>query len=165
MFDYMVGNKYEDFRGQEMLKVDITDMGIILFISYNNPTKKEIDNISSGVFQFELAYIHGIIFFLFKFGSEEWIDLPYTPHLSKNLHSIEPVGYSGGYTLNIIFSNALTGEICSIGKVTLDYMLSRYLQELVETELEKKFDVALYDNTLNQIYSKYTTQDLLRIKL
>ena len=39
------------------------------------------------------------------------------------------------------------------------------LKEFIEDELKKEFDIRLYDLNLRKVYSRYSTQDLLKYKL
>ena len=43
---YQVGSKYGELVGEEGIKIDVTDSGIIMNVKFFNPSSKEIKNIS-----------------------------------------------------------------------------------------------------------------------
>lgn len=132
---YELGKKYDDLKGQEGIKADFADTGMVLSIKYNKPTLKEVNNIKSGEFNFKTIIIDNVIFFLFKFGNEQWMDAPYTPHLSKHLSKLENLEDGKGYSLSVILSDATTGEAQALRLLGLDTKTSKAIKHLIETQI------------------------------
>lgn len=160
---YELGKKYDDLKGPEGIKADFTDTGMVLSIKYNKPTLKEVNNIKSGEFNFKTIIIDNIIFFLFKFGNEQWMDAPYTPHLSKHLSKLEQLEDGKGYSLSVILSDATTGEAQALRLLGLDTKTSKAIKHLIETQINEDFDINEYDKKLKRIYRTYTTDDMVNI--
>ena len=95
----------------------------------------------------------------------QWMDAPYTPHLSKNLSHIKEISQNQGFLLNIILADSRNGEIKSMRAIGISNSKSVMLKEFIEDELKKEFDIRLYDLNLRKVYSRYSTQDLLKYKL
>ena len=134
-------------------------------VKFFNPSSKEIKNISKDKIKLELVKRNGILFFVIKFGNMQWMDAPYTPHLSKNLSHIKEISQNQGFLLNIILSDSRNGEIKSMRAIGISNSKSVMLKEFIEDELKKEFDIRLYDLNLRKVYSRYSTQDLLKYKL
>ncbi len=162
---YQVGSKYGELVGEEGIKIDVTDSGIIMNVKFFNPSSKEIKNISKDKIKLELVKRNGILFFVIKFGNMQWMDAPYTPHLSKNLSHIKEISQNQGFLLNIILADSRNGEIKSMRAIGISNSKSVMLKEFIEDELKKEFDIRLYDLNLRKVYSRYSTQDLLKYKL
>jgi hypothetical protein len=162
---YTTGNHYDDLKDLEMTKIDITDDDIYLYIGMSEPAVQEVKNFRTGDFQVELAYVNGIIFFLFKFGTEQWMDVPYNPHLSQYLTALKPVENDDGYLFIAMLWNSINGEVKSIGFGALGNKKSKSLKQLVENEMKKEFNINLYHKNLKNVYARFSIFDLLNIKL
>ncbi|MBP2028767.1 hypothetical protein J2Z35_002597 [Acetoanaerobium pronyense] len=161
MYIYEVGKKYDNLKGLEIIKADIFSNCIFLFIGYQNPTEREVENMTSGYFQFELAYINRIIFFFFKFGTEYWIDTPFSPYLSLS----PSIKNEYPYLVNLVFYNTIDGEVKGTSVATIDSKKSKLIKSLIEKDMEKDFDSQIYDQNLKFLYDNYSTLDLLSLKL
>lgn len=76
----------------EGVLVDVTDFGINVKILINRPTNKEINQMKAEApLEIKLLEMDNIVFFLFKFGNLNWMDAPYSVHLSKSLHHLSDV--------------------------------------------------------------------------
>lgn len=83
----------------------------------------------------------------------------------KNLSHIKEISPNQGFLLNIILSDSRNGEIKSMRAIGISNSKSVMLKEFIEDELKKEFDIRLYDLNLRKVYSRYSTQDLLKYKL
>jgi hypothetical protein len=62
---------------------DINGGVLFIRIAYSTPTESEVKNIHEGPSAFSIVEIGDVIFILFKFGELNWMDAPYSIHLSS----------------------------------------------------------------------------------
>lgn len=145
---------------QDQCKFDMTDSGGVIVLFYTNPSEKEVDNIKQGEMSVALTEKSGILFFLAKFGSLPWIDMPYHRQLSPNLTILPVVPEGQGYLVNVVLVDIKTGKVKALRAVGLPTRFSKTFKKLVESQN------AIYENyngVLNSIYSDYTTDNLLKL--
>lgn len=110
--EYKVGNIYQEALGHsEGIVFDVTDEGAVLVLYYDVPTAKEIKNIKSGKMQIRMTAIDKLAIMLFKFGSLDWCDAPYSPHLSKMLTHIDEISSTSGLALTTYLFDTATGKL------------------------------------------------------
>ncbi|MEG0051192.1 MAG: hypothetical protein RR712_03355 [Terrisporobacter sp.] len=148
-------NKYD-----EGCKFDITDSGCILTIFYNNPTEEEINDIKIGKIQYGYYRENNVIFMLFKFGGQEWMDCPYSIHLSKSLTELQKIEEGLGYAINIYLVDAATGIINAIRLIGSNTRFSKMLIKDLLKQKEMRIDN--YEINLNAIYNKLSTKELVK---
>ena len=162
---YQVGEVVPEFVGHpEVPLFDIDDSGARLIVFFNDPSEKEIEQFKGNrSFEIRFVEIRGIIFMLFKVGILNWMDAPYTPHLSPNLTKIQIPNEGEGLSLLVIFVNGRTGEIKSMRLLGLSEKFSRKLLGAVMELKMKPFDLRRHNATVNSVYSSYSTNQLLRL--
>lgn len=162
MQNYEVGKLFEQGRTryQETIKFDFTQGGPILFVILDRPSEKEIENIRSGKMQIGIYTKDEIIFMLFKFGSLNWVDAPYSVHLSKPFDFME-LSERKGYGLQILLIDASTGILKVIRYIGLPTAFSKKFKQAVLEQKERPFDNIKYDQKINAIYGNYSTDDLV----
>lgn len=138
--------------------------GLILKIFIKSPTSKETQNIKKGVFSASIKKIDDIIFFLFRFGTGAWMDAPYSPHSSaeKNL-KLEYPTENLGYALTVFFIDADTGILKVVKLIGLDNELSIKLFNMINEVKNKDFNKEEYNQKIKEIYSLYSTYQLLTL--
>lgn len=146
-------------RYNECCKFDVTDSGLNLFIFFNQPTDEEINDIRNGQFKFGYYKENNVLLLLFKFGNQQWMDAPYSVHLSKNLTELQEIEDNMGYSLTVCFTDASNGILKVIRQIGLDTKSSRMLREDILNQKEMSFDN--FDVNLNNIYKKYSTKMLV----
>lgn len=161
MQEVEVGKLFKDdvTRYQEGVRFDINDAGCDLFIYYKYPSESEINSIKSGNFKTGFYAEKNAIFMLFKFGSLQWMDAPYSVHLSKNLTRFELFDGGQGLALHIYLIDAATGVLKAIRLIGLKTNFSIQLIEAVEKQKEMSFEG--YDININNIMNKYPTKKLV----
>lgn len=103
-----------------------------------------------------------VIMMLMQFGSLEWMDAPYTPHLSKNLtHLPDKVLPGEGLATHLLLFDTATGELKHQRLFSLRGPLSNDLILAVKRLLAKPFDLAAYSNDIRDAY-QYSTDQLVR---
>lgn len=142
---------------QEGCKFDFGSSGGDLLIFFDKPTSKEILDITKGKCQIGLVEKNNIIFLLFKFGSQQWIDCPYNSFLSKDFELQEtPEGM--GYAINIYLIDSNSGILKGMRLVSMSTKFSKKFAEMISSQRY----IENYDLILNNIYTNYTTNDLVK---
>lgn len=82
---YEVGQVVDKFKNhQEGVLFDVADDGATMIAFFKKPSGNEISQFQ-GNFEIRLTELYGIIMMTFKIGHLNWMDAPYSPHLSKHL--------------------------------------------------------------------------------
>ena len=161
---YEVGNIYAEAIGHiEGCYFDISDDGANLYVYFNRPTEKELENFKSEKrFEIRLIELSDIMMFLVKFGDLNWMDSPYTPHLSKNLTKInfEP---GKGLSLTVMLFDFSSGVLKQIRFISLSERFTATIKKEAENLLNKTFDHKKYLNSLNILFAKYSTNELVKM--
>lgn len=163
MKSFEVGKLFEENKThyQEGVKFDFTQSGPVLFLFFNRPTQKEIESIKTGKFEYGMYVKDEVIFLLFKFQGLEWIDTPYTVHLSKQFE-FEEVERGKGFALNIFLIDAATGILEVIRLCGLSTKFSIEFQNAVQNQCNTSFDKITYEKKINMVYGNYATSDLVQ---
>lgn len=160
---YEVGQVVDKFKNhQEGVLFDVADDGATMIAFFKKPSGNEISQFQ-GNFEIRLTELYGIIMMTFKIGHLNWMDAPYSPHLSKHLTILQPVENNKGLSLNIILVDAATGEIKTIRLVGLSESFTKSLFKAIKEQNTKEFNVTEYSNTLNRIYSTYSTNHIVKL--
>lgn len=160
-----VGKKYNELIGQEGSVLNLTGSGFMLKLMYKMPSGEEIKNITKGKVQYKVVYIKNVIMLLVKFGDEMWMDVPFFG--DKNTLEVLPkLEDSGtGYTMNVLLSDAKTGELKGIRVFALNNAVSKNLYKFIEHQSEKNYSQRECDQALGYIYSRYSTNNLLNLAI
>ncbi len=163
MIKYEVGQVIDKFIGhQEGTLFDVSDEGANLMVFFRNPTKEEEEQFKSR-FEIRFVEIYGVIMMTFKIGNLNWMDAPYSPHLSKNLTRFTLPNENQGLGLSLIFVDAITGEIKSMRLMGLSTNFTKKFFGLLMEQKMKEFNITEYGNTLNKIYSIYPTNKIVKM--
>lgn len=163
MNNYSVGQIVENFKDhKEEVLFDIADDGATLLVFFEDPSDEEVSQFGAGNdFEIRFLEINGVIMITTKIGNLNWMDAPYTPHLSPNLTKFPIPNEGEGLGLFIILVDAVTGEIKSIRLVGLSEKFTRKLLGTVMNQKMEPFDKTAYFEKISQIYSKYQTKELV----
>lgn len=159
---FEVGKLFEDGKTkyQEGVKFDFTQSGPVLTMFFDKPTEKEIECVRSGGLQCGFYVKDEIIFMLFKFGGLEWVDAPYSIHLSKPFE-FQQIDEGMGFGLNVYFVDAATGILKVMKLFGLHTKFSISLRDEMLAQRQKSFDVGKYQQKINQVYGNYCTKDFV----
>lgn len=160
MENYNVGQKIDKFVGlAEGVQFDIADDGATLIVFFDNPSDYETSQFKSGVnFEIRFNLMYDIIVITVKIGNLNWMDAPYTPHLSKNLTKFELPSDNLGLALTLILVDCATGEIKFIRLMGLSEGFTKKLFGVVMEQKVKEFDILEYKNNLKKALSYSTKQ-------
>ena len=161
---YEVGKKYPGIIGnRDEVKFDLTDGGAIIPIYMRKPTANEVSQLSEGT-SVKMAYVarNNVLIMLFKFGDLNWMDAPYTPHLSKNLtHLPDAVLPDEGLAAHLILFDTSNGELMTQRLFSLRSKLSNDLIREIGKMMEKPFDLEAYKSDIAAAY-RYSTDELVK---
>lgn len=162
MFKYEVGKLYKDnvTRYAEGTKFDFTQSGAVLELYFERPSNKEIEDVKSGKFELGFYEKEDILFMLFKFGTGSYLDTPYSVHLSQPFQFMD-LDPGFGFGLSIFLIDASTGILKAIRYVGLSNDFSQRFKKAVERQKRSSFDVTLYDQKVQSVYTNYSTKDLV----
>lgn len=164
MKKYEVGKVYPEIVGHtEGCHFDIADDGATLAVYFNRPTAKEIENFKSDKkFEIRLIDFPDTMMFLVKFGSLNWMDAPYTPHLSKNLTNIKTEQGKGLATTIMLFDTS-TGKLEALRLVGFSEKFTNNIKNSVENLLKCPFDKGQYGMYLGTLFSRYSADDFVKM--
>lgn len=158
-----VGKLFEEGKTKypEGVKFDFYQEGPVLYLFFNRPTEKEIESVKSGKFEIAMYAREEIIFILAKFQGMEWMDAPYSVHLSKPFE-FESIETGKGFGLNTFLVDASTGilKVIRFSGLSTDFSLKFVFA--IENQRRLSFDNASYEQKLNAIYGNYSTSDLVQ---
>lgn len=160
---FRVGEAIEEFRGRsEGTLLDISDDGAVMFVFFNSPTAQEIEQFQGQKrFEIRLARIKNIMMFLAKIGNLEWMDFPYSPHLSKNLTELKQLEAGVGLALTVMLVDALTGEVKAIRLLGLSERFTKVVFRAINEEKMKAWNQMEYNMNISDVYRKYSTKTLV----
>ncbi|MDU6263746.1 MAG: hypothetical protein E6600_04520 [Anaerocolumna aminovalerica] len=163
MIKYEVGEIVQGFiNHEEGMVFDVTDEGGVLMVFFNRPTDKEIEQFKSGRnLEFRFLKLYNVIMLTAKFGSLNWMDAPYSPHLSKHLSSLEIPRDNQGISVQIFLIDASNGQIKHFRLVGLSEKFSKSLLGTILEEKMNIFDKKQYFANINHIFSVYSTNKLV----
>ncbi len=156
---YQVGKANKNLIGNERVMFDINDGGGLLYVLFDSPTPEEIRQFDEDI-DIRYAKVGSVFMMLFKFGSLNWVDAPYSPHLSK-FGTLEDPEDGQGLSVQIIFADSRTGIVHSLRMVGLSTQFTRCLFSDIAEELKKPFDQQLYGIDVSAVFNSYTTDDLV----
>ena len=165
MDGYKVGEVVENFRfHEECVQFDILDDGAVMLVFFQEPTQKEISQFKSDKnFEIRFTELYGIIMVTAKIGNLDWMDAPYTPHLSKNLTKFQIPNKGQGLGLTLILIDAISGRVEHIRSIGLSESFTRKLFAYAMEEKMNSFDRQEFDHNLQRIYSSYTTEQIVNL--
>lgn len=165
MYKYEVGQVVENFKYHaEGTQFDLADDGATMIVFFNQPTNDEIEQFKEGKnFEIRFVELKDAIMITTKIGNLNWMDAPYTPHLSKNLTRFQFPNENEGLGLTLMLVDAVTGEIKHMKLLGLS---ERFTKKLYGTIMElkvKEFDKNRYIAALNSIFTSYDTKQIVKM--
>lgn len=161
---YEVGEKYQEFIGQEGAQFGIDDGGASLLIRFSDPEPNEIAQFKEGKpFEIKFTTLYGVIMITTKIGNLNWMDAPYSPNLSKGNTKYQMPKEGQGLALTIYLADSRTGELKSLRLVGLS---TRFTQELFKEAMTQKmspFNIAEYKKNIDRVFQRYSTKDIVKL--
>lgn len=158
-----VGKVYKRVAGKpETVYVDHPNTFEIV-CHFNRPTEKELASMKSDApFEIRFVTVRGILFFVFKCGSESWQDAAFAPQICGN-KQFEEIEDGKGYGLTLMCTDAPSGTVKSLRLIGLGTEFSRALRAEILRLLDEPFNLSLHYSKVNEIYAAYSTNDLMRM--
>jgi hypothetical protein len=147
-------------RYDEGVRFDIDDSGASLVAYFKNPTQTEITNFKTGGIKLGFYSYQNVIMLLAKIGELNWVDAPYSVHLSKNLTTLGELGESEGLAITVLLVDASDGTIMSMRLLGANHRLTEGLFKAIGQQKDVSFQ-DFYKN-VNYIFSTYSTKDLIK---
>lgn len=165
MYKYEVGQVVDGFKHHsEGVHFDIADDSATMLVFFQSPTAEEIEQFKSGKnFEIRFTELYGVIMITVKIGNLNWMDAPYTPHLSKNLMRFQLSNEGQGLGLTLILIDAVTGEIKHMRLLGLSERFTKRLFGVVMEHKVRPFNKEEYSNSLNRIFSAYQTNQIVKM--
>ncbi|WP_297425330.1 hypothetical protein [Clostridium sp.] len=158
---FEIGKPYEEgiTRYPEGVKFDIGQNECNLLIYAEDPTDKERQAIVGGELKYGYFKEDNVIILLFRFGNHQWIDVPYSIHMSKKLVELNYIEGQGGYILNIHIINARTGILEDIRSEELDGSFSNMFREDILAQEALEYNG--FNSKVNEFMSQFTVKALV----
>ena len=165
MYAYAVGEIIDRFiNHSESTLFDIDDSGATMLAFMKHPTPVEIEQFKVGTnIEIRFTELHNVIMITAKIGSLNWMDAPYSPHLSRNLTMFQIPNKNLGLKLTLILVDAATGEIKYIRALGLSGMFTKQLFCAIMDQKMKDFDRSIYEKSIYKIFSTYPTTKIAKI--
>ena len=162
-----VGKPYKEgkFMWPEFVEYTYTRAGHTLKVFSRELTRAEIADYKQGDAEFALFVKDGLMFLCYKFGSFDWSDASFTPHLVPDSHRQEPDVLTGDQraVLQVILVEATTGIVKAIRMISLSPEFSRVLHNqiaLIGAALPMtKREV---DQIVGKIYNLFESKDMAK---
>ena len=133
---------------------------IVLAYFYENPSFEEINCMKTGKCEFAVTEMQDVLFFLSKVGKMNWSDIAFSSHLTIDEFTyIPPEGC--GYPINLMMVDRSTNVIKTMRTVAVSSRFSAELKTILGRNKQHKFDDAEYRKRATDIYSRYSTSELL----
>ncbi len=159
---YTVGKVYPEFAtGEEGPSCAMTDNGLIVVVKMPGITAQEEAQFKAGnPMEIRFVSVRGTFFFLLRFGSMDWMDAPFSPHLAPAF-KLDDVADGQGYACTVMLVDSKTGELRNFRLIGLGTGFSRALKkELAALPAMPTLD---YYHTLDAVMSAYPTSALVKI--
>ena len=156
MISYEVGKRYDAAIRGEGTQFDLADDGAFLAVYFSRPDEKEVA-------EFRFVTLQDIMMCVFRIGSLNWMDASYTPHLSQNLTKFTLPNEGEGLSLTLSLFDCSNGELKKLRYMSMSTSFTKkFFAEAMDLKM-KPFSKAEYFSSLNDIYAKYSTKDLLKL--
>lgn len=158
--EYYIGNILPEFIGRsDVVQLDMTDSGAFMIIALSDPTQNELRTFIYAQAEIRLTCFKRGMWFTLKFGQLAWMDAPYTPHLSYELHIPDGLDLAcSGLTIMIIDTS--DGRILYMGRIDYEDEFAEMVKTSVLAMNSLKFDRDDYDRWLEQMRSIYLPQQI-----
>jgi len=113
---------------------------------------------------FAMLVDEGVIFMLYKFGTMQWSDAPFTIHLVPEEERVIPGPKHGQHALlQVVLVDAATGIIKTLRAVTFSPEFTTALEGAIREQAKRPWDQAAHDMAIQRAYAKYPqSKDMAR---
>ena len=136
-----------------------------LALFHRNPTAAEKNRFNNAPAQMALWNNPPVLWIAVKFGSLDWIDAPYTVHLthpdSRTMPELKPP--EERYPLTMLYVNADGGDIEAIRVATMSPAMSRDIRRISQEQEAEKYDPENYERSLRTTMEQYEPRQIARL--
>ncbi len=166
MHNYEVGKPYSATRKVWPEAVDYNYRGgeHELRLFWTQPSVGEVYEVSKSRADFAMLVDEGVIFMLYKFGTMQWSDAPFTIHLVPEEERVIPGPKHGQHALlQVVLVDAATGIIKTLRAVTFSPEFTTALEGAIREQAKRPWDQAAHDMAIQRAYAKYPqSKDMAR---
>lgn len=148
--------------GKDWTLFDVTDMGANLLVVCKEPSIGEaLQFWVDSPIEVRMTEFKDVVFFSIKIGAMDWMDAPYSIHLSKNLHCSPRELCGDALKFSFWFADSDTGAIIGSRKVIAPPRFSEKFFKVIDEQLKwKDFNREVYDEKITEVYMKYSIKQL-----
>jgi hypothetical protein len=134
-----------------------------LVIRWDQPTPQEVSDIRRGPCEFALMSHGPVLFFLAKFGQQEWMDAPYSIQMLPPAERTLSEDFWPGrrYALLVCILDTRTGAQCGGRFVSLSPHFSEQLHGKVRHQLREPLTRAEYNLVVDEAFAQFSTAELM----
>ncbi|QDR82815.1 hypothetical protein SPTER_42530 [Sporomusa termitida] len=152
------GQLYESGQNklEEKIMYRLDSEGHRLLIVKAGLINQEIENIQNGMATLSI-YIDGpVIFLLFRFGTENWNDVPFSWHTVPRGIRVYPEEAADSAILKVTLVNADDGIVQAVREIFMTPEFANTLNSSITTQANGSFNGLSYAKHLNMVYNQYT---------
>ncbi len=140
---------------------DFANDGTILFMTLNNPTPGEIRQIRSGEKHFRITCFPGMLWLTFKFGTLDWAEAPFSPHLCTQADLPRNLNYASN-DIHIVLVDSTDGVVKYYERLKFNEALTAALKTGVMLLLAEEFSREEYDMVVKTVQTKYSAEQIAK---
>ena len=157
---FNVGQSFPDQIGTPDRNLfDFANDGTILFMTLNKPTLAEIRQIRSGEKRFRMTCFPGVLWMTFKFGTLDWAEAPFSPHLCKQADLPRNLSFAST-DVHIVLVDSSDGEVKYYERLEYNDAFTAALRTGVILLLGEEFSPEEYDMTLDAVQAIYSAEQI-----
>lgn len=124
-------------------------------------TGEEIAAFNTAHIELAIYFESPVLLLLYRIdGATDWSDLAYTPHSSpQDMLDFPEAEECQGLGLRLVLTDADTGIVRVLRDLGLSAEFSRVLLTLMQQQAEELYDPVEFNQTLDEIYSRYPEPD------
>lgn len=153
-------------RYKEGVYFEHTGTGPCLVFALHKPTAQEVEAAKKGRVELALYGDPPVLFLLHRIrGLEQWSDSPFSIRLYKDKEFNLPRRFEEGegWGLQIVLVDAGTGILLALRVVGTSTRFANELRAAIMRQYEAPFTIEAYHAKIDEVYRKYTSQDLLAL--
>jgi hypothetical protein len=162
MYTYKVGGQYSPNRSRwpELAQYNFRGGQHELVLFFNQPSRQEIQDVSTGKAEFALYVERSLIILLYQFGqSIHWSDAPYNIHLvPADQRTTAPENETA--LLHIMLVDASNGIIKAMRVISMPGEFVQALHKAINEQAKLPFKRSDYNGELESLFAGYDSATL-----
>lgn len=160
--DFFEGSVIPDQIGApDRCVFDIHNSGSILLVTLNNPTEYELCQFEDGPRVIRLTRIENAMWLTFCFGELNWMEAPYTPHLTAQAEMPGAIQRAcADFMISVV--DTVDGMVKYCRRFYFSPEFSNAFCSVATTLYNQDFNREEYDELLNLVQQQYSTEEIAR---